>query len=133
MSLKDALQPPEPHRAVIPLPDGLLWGIACSGEVVFRIPTGRELLDLNEQHPPATPGYAPAVLALLLIEVRDGDDVLPAAELDLDALPLPAWQFLTQAAVTVFTHGVSRAGEALRAWRAAQSQGERSEQSSPIS
>ena len=120
MSLRDALQPGDDHRAVIALPEGLLWDIPLKGELVFRIPTGREALDLNEQHPPSDPSYAPALMALLLVEVRDGDDVLPAAELDLDALPLPAWQFVSQAALAEFTHGVSRSGEALREWRAAQ-------------
>ena len=130
MSLRDALQPDEVHRAVIGLPDGLLWGIPLTGEVVFRIPTGREALDLNEQHQASDPEYAAALIALLLLEVRDGDDVLPAAEIDLDALPLPAWQFLSQAALAVFTHGVSRSGEALREWRAAQLQAASSGQSS---
>lgn len=121
MNLRDALQPAEPHTSRFALPAGLLGSDAAGAEAVFRIPTARQALDLDEAHPDAGEQRNTASLVLMLVEVRSGDDVLRGDEIDVDALPLPVWQFLTTCAAAVLSHGVVLSGEALRAWRATRS------------
>ena len=133
MSLKAALQPKAPHTATFEFPTGLLGDDAAGAEVLFQIPTARQALDLDEAHPEAGEQRHSAALALMLVEVRCGDDVLRAADIDLDALPLPAWQFLTNCAAAVLSHGVVQSGEVLRAWRAQRSAAGTLDQSSQIS
>ena len=119
MKLKDIFQTTEEQTAEFVIPEGV-YPDTAGAVVVFRLPTPREALDLAERNLTGLEAEH-ALIALVLKEIRRGDEVLPAAEIDLEALPVPVWRFIDQCAAGVIAHGRSHAGEALRGWQKRQS------------
>ena len=119
MRLRDIFQTTDEQTAEFVIPDGVYPNTA-GAVVVFRLPSPREALDLAEQD---LTGLAAehALISLVLKEIRRDGEVLPAEEIDLEALPVPVWRFIDQCAAGVIAHGRAQAGEALRGWQKRQS------------
>ena len=119
MALKDRWQARSDSVSEFAVPKGV-WPDTEGDVVVLRIPTPRESLDWSASTETGLEAEN-SLIALTLVELRSGDEVVPASEIDLDELPTPLWRFIHTCAAGVVGHGRNQAGEALRAWQKRQS------------
>ena len=134
MALRNIVQPPDEQVAKFEIPEGLVDG-AAGAVVVLRFPTPRESVDLREAKYPSNADAEFAFMDAMFVAIRsaDGKEEVTAADIDLEAVPLPLWTFINQCVGAVLSHGTAESGKVLRAWRATLSTGENSTKDSSTS